>query len=308
MGRAVTAVTRRCEKSVEMWPLLFALLAMVHAEKKAVPTHCVYNDWTKWGACTAPCGGGIRTRHRPLDTGSSLLAYGWIANNQSNPLVDCPSAQSEISQCNGQKCEESNESFVCSVYLCFSGCIVSEWSKWSTCTCHEPRKSYRARQVKQYPHKSGVICPPLQQERHCIDTEPCFGTSCSFILTLLFPGPNNAIHEAKKDVPRTLHDSLGEYKQSTVKFDAISNQWQGESVLVVLFNSFVIFRRDLASPHAAITTDTCAAGNLCLESVLRLSPELKVLVEKQILMAKKLTGLIVALTSTAGEAERNDEA
>lgn len=47
-----------------------------------------------------------RMRLRELYAGSSLLAFGWINSNQndSNPLVNCPSAQSQLRQCNSHMC------------------------------------------------------------------------------------------------------------------------------------------------------------------------------------------------------------
>jgi hypothetical protein len=50
--------------------LRIVLLCVCVVAQTDMPAHCVYGGWTAWGECTAPCAGGVRTRHRPLDTGT----------------------------------------------------------------------------------------------------------------------------------------------------------------------------------------------------------------------------------------------
>jgi len=60
---------------------------------------CVFNDWEAWGACTKPCGGGIKYRYEqcfcPMFTGG-IPDDSWCAGEQ---LV-------ETKPCNEQSCDE----------------------------------------------------------------------------------------------------------------------------------------------------------------------------------------------------------
>lgn len=104
-----------------MLRIIFLFVCAAAEMADDVPAHCVYGGWTAWGECTAPCAGGVRTRHRPLDTGtpivhrqpnqnhvctgSSFLAYARLnVGNSTNPLMKCASAQSEVDPCNSQMC------------------------------------------------------------------------------------------------------------------------------------------------------------------------------------------------------------
>ena len=86
--------------------LLIVSTTAVDGMSQNVATYCVYGAWTEWGECTAPCAGGIHTRHRALDTTTTYAQFAQIApgSNDTNPLAKCESAQSQLESCNARMC------------------------------------------------------------------------------------------------------------------------------------------------------------------------------------------------------------
>lgn len=111
------------------------------------PVDCEVGDWGSFSACSVSCGGGERTRTRPV-----LVA----------PVGDgaaCP-ALSETEPCNETPCVTTD-------------CEVSEWEPWSDCssTCGEGIRT-RERAVLVEPTPDGEQCPTLFEVEACNDG-PC---------------------------------------------------------------------------------------------------------------------------------------
>jgi len=73
---------------------------------------CLFAAWEDWSACTKPCSGGQRSRHRGLYS---------EARGGGNPCP--PDAAMEIEACNTQTCANALEV-----------CGWGEWSQWDACT------------------------------------------------------------------------------------------------------------------------------------------------------------------------------
>ncbi len=110
------------------------------------PINCVVNNWTEWGACSKPCGGGTQVRTRNITTQPK---YGGTA---------CP-VLTETQACNTQACPVD--------------CEVDKWSDWGPCskTCGGGVKEKKTT-VKTQPQNGGKACPPLKQTEAC-NTQPC---------------------------------------------------------------------------------------------------------------------------------------
>ncbi|KFH13639.1 sushi domain (scr repeat) domain-containing protein, partial [Toxoplasma gondii VAND] len=106
---------------------------------------CEVGPWSDWSSCTAPCGGGTKTRMREV--------------RRKESGADCPPRRQEA---------------VCNQHICAIDCAVSEWTPWSACSvpCGEGQES-RRRHVTTEPEGMGSPCPPLAQDR------PCFAGLCS---------------------------------------------------------------------------------------------------------------------------------
>lgn len=70
---------------------------------------CKLHDWSKWGPCSAECGGGVRERNRDFTPGTP-----------GGEPCPCAHSMKEKEYCNEQPCEVDGE--------------WSTWSPWSTCS------------------------------------------------------------------------------------------------------------------------------------------------------------------------------
>lgn len=71
------------------------------------PVNCKLEDWSGWSKCSADCGGGVRQRLREVITAA---AHG------------------------GKPCDQSVEEQQCNVQSCEKDCVLTKWTKWSTCS------------------------------------------------------------------------------------------------------------------------------------------------------------------------------
>jgi hypothetical protein len=162
---------------------------------------CVLSDWSAWGACSVPCGGGTRIRTRtvlvPAANGGAacgVLEESENCNTQPCP-VDCVvSDWSEWSTCTatcgggmqtrtrtvlvpaqfgGAPCGSLSESRACNEQPCPIDCVVSDWSEWSTCTatCGGGMQT-RTRTVLVPAQFGGAACGSLSESRAC-NEQPC---------------------------------------------------------------------------------------------------------------------------------------
>jgi hypothetical protein len=110
------------------------------------PVDCVVSDWTPWGACSLPCGGGTQTRTRTIIT------------QAANGGTPCPINLVEEQSCNTQPCA--------------TDCVVSEWSAWSACTATCGGGEQTRTRTIITPASGGGACPPLTETRPC-NQQPC---------------------------------------------------------------------------------------------------------------------------------------
>jgi len=115
---------------------------------QACPIDCSMSDWSTWGACDKPCGGGSQTRTRTVITQSQ------------NGGKACPVELSETQSCNTQGCPVD--------------CVVSDWSTWGACDqpCGGGMQS-RTQTITRQAENGGKACPDfLFQGRYC-NTQAC---------------------------------------------------------------------------------------------------------------------------------------
>lgn len=107
------------------------------------PIDCIPADWSLhlWGSCTKSCGGGSRSRSRPI------------------------SAQH---QCGGKPCTRLEDDEVCNQRRCPVDCEMHLWSSWATCSegCGTGTQT-RVRAVKQEPLFGGKKCPHASEQQLC---------------------------------------------------------------------------------------------------------------------------------------------
>jgi len=113
----------------------------------AAPIDCVVSDWSNWGACTQPCGGGTQQRAKLILT---------------------------LPQNGGRACPNLIESQTCNTQTC--DCVVSDWSNWGACSknCGGGTQQ-RTKSITRQPQNGGRACPPsaeLTQSQSC-NTHSC---------------------------------------------------------------------------------------------------------------------------------------
>merc|ERR1719171_390900 len=84
------------------------LLEKESCSMQPCPIDCVVGEWSEYGMCSAPCGGGIQTRVR-------------------QPLTDAEHG--------GEPCGDLSEALECNVFACDRPCELDpEWSEWTECS------------------------------------------------------------------------------------------------------------------------------------------------------------------------------
>merc|ERR1719235_138040 len=84
------------------------LLEKESCNMQPCPIDCVVGEWSEYGMCSAPCGGGIQTRVR-------------------QPLTDAEHGS--------EPCGDLSEALECNVFACDRPCELDpEWSEWTECS------------------------------------------------------------------------------------------------------------------------------------------------------------------------------
>ncbi len=163
---------------------------------------CTVGDWSKWGDCDLPCGGGSRTRTRPIITHPTVGGAACPQTTDTEPCnvlpcdVDCEVSDWSLwSGCTtncgpgfksrsrsikkqaggkGNPCPDLTETADCGNKACPVNCSVGEWSEWSPCdvSCGGAGTSRRRRNVLIHPANGGLECPATEQVKIC-GSEPC---------------------------------------------------------------------------------------------------------------------------------------
>ena len=115
----------------------------------ACPPVCTLGEWSDSTKCSAECGGGTMMQRRSVK------------------CVGCDVGTEEA------RCGPSTQVVVCNLDACPRDCVVSSWSRWSTCgsSCGESIQS-RQRQVLAAASAGGARCPSLIEEAPCT-VSPC---------------------------------------------------------------------------------------------------------------------------------------
>lgn len=107
------------------------------------PVDCHYGRWTAWGACSKDCGGGFATKSRGIDIEA---AYG------------------------GKKCDTNSLTATksCNLQGCPVDCVMSKWSKATTCTatCGSGIQYQKRRVVRPNRH-GGKACGAIEHISAC---------------------------------------------------------------------------------------------------------------------------------------------
>eukprot|EP00927_Polykrikos_kofoidii_P023240 TRINITY_DN21471_c0_g1_i1.p1 TRINITY_DN21471_c0_g1~~TRINITY_DN21471_c0_g1_i1.p1 ORF type:complete len:744 (+),score=74.06 TRINITY_DN21471_c0_g1_i1:149-2233(+) len=107
---------------------------------------CEFAEWSSWSACSAKCGGGVRTRSRV------------IGRKAENGGRVCEGESMSVESCNKDPCVSND-------------CVLGEWGSWSSCSksCGGGF-SERARKVLVPAVAMGAQCGgPLGELRECSD-------------------------------------------------------------------------------------------------------------------------------------------
>ena len=111
------------------------------------PVHCLASEWSQWGACSATCGAGKKTRTRT------------VLRASSNGGTVCPPLEESAPCAAAQKCAID--------------CVQSDWSSYGECTTAcGPGLQYRTRDTEVAAGVGGTACGPTVQARDCT-TKPC---------------------------------------------------------------------------------------------------------------------------------------
>jgi len=108
------------------------------------PVDCEVGVWSEWTACTAGCGGGVRSR---------------IRQKKVPPKYD------------GEDCPETEQTVPCNVGRCNSDCVLGEWGAWTACSkaCDTGHRE-RRRGVEVDARGDGT-CPQADSEARLIFEE-----------------------------------------------------------------------------------------------------------------------------------------
>lgn len=106
---------------------------------------CVWGEFGEYSACSRTCGGGDRSRSRLIE----------VAPRNGGKLCE-PLAMTEVSKCNTQPCEETND------------CVFGKWTDWDACSCSCNGIRHRVRHIDLFPGRGGKACEgPLREVQHC---------------------------------------------------------------------------------------------------------------------------------------------
>jgi len=175
------------------------------------PIDCQKEPWEKWSACSADCGGGVRSRVREVIIPAK---YG------------------------GTSCGATEESEQCNAFACDQDCVMKEWTEWAECSkACDGGTTKRQRFVSSPATGTGKcadLWSPERLEYKVCNSEPC----------QLSTGMNTMKCKAKMDVVLLIDGSgsLGVtgWKAELKAADALLSAFEGAEdkiqVSVILYS------------------------------------------------------------------------
>jgi len=100
-------VTREILGNADGGAKCLPLTSMRTCNNKPCKVDCRLDVWSGWSKCSAECGGGVQQRVREV---TRAMKYG------------------------GKPCGQTSESRACATAACEKDCVLSDWTKWTTCS------------------------------------------------------------------------------------------------------------------------------------------------------------------------------
>jgi len=142
------------QRTIEQYPFKGApcpeLNMVLPCNEQKCAIDCAVGDWSGWSECTTKCGGGLKTRARPV---------------VREPMYK------------GEACGETEQVQGCNPQSCDVDCVLSDWTTWAPCSmgCGGGHTT-RIRTVVQ-PSVGGGDCPEIngatRLNRKPCNIEPC---------------------------------------------------------------------------------------------------------------------------------------
>eukprot|EP00928_Gymnodinium_smaydae_P045599 TRINITY_DN30377_c0_g1_i1.p1 TRINITY_DN30377_c0_g1~~TRINITY_DN30377_c0_g1_i1.p1 ORF type:complete len:909 (+),score=203.75 TRINITY_DN30377_c0_g1_i1:75-2801(+) len=150
-GGGVMTLTRSIVSPPEGGVACPALSKTQSCASERCPIDCRLGDWEGWSGCSAECGGGIRTRQRPI---LQEMKY------------------------RGRTCEQTTEAVSCNMDACNADCKLGDWTAWSSCSkACDGGSSLRTRGVLEEARGSGAC--PSSREAARLQRRPCNEQRCT---------------------------------------------------------------------------------------------------------------------------------
>mmetsp|Transcript_5820 Transcript_5820/g.13861 ORF Transcript_5820/g.13861 Transcript_5820/m.13861 type:complete len:1591 (+) Transcript_5820:108-4880(+) len=131
------------------------------------PEDCVLEDWSVWGPCDKPCGGGKMYRKR---------VYSEAANDGracQGPLAGMPVSTEEFRPCNNHTCESADSSLT-------DSCSMAAWSEWTACSSTD-EQVYRERHILHPATCTGQSCGgSMKETKLCDNADLATNVDCEF--------------------------------------------------------------------------------------------------------------------------------
>jgi len=138
-------ITRTVQAQPDGGTKCLPLKAMRSCSNKPCPVDCQLHAWSGWSKCSSDCGGGVTQRLREV---KRAMSYGGKACG----------ATSETKACNNQACEVD--------------CVLSRWTKWSSCSKDCDGGSKRRQKYVFKPAIGAGKCPD-KWEKDRLQYKPC---------------------------------------------------------------------------------------------------------------------------------------
>lgn len=113
---------------------------------QSCPIDCKVTEWAEWSACSALCGGGIRTRFRQIN---QMAQHGGEI---------CPGANDHSQSCNTQPCVPD--------------CKLDRWTEWSGCSRACNGGFQRRTRLISEPAKGNALCATEDQRNEFRKCDP----------------------------------------------------------------------------------------------------------------------------------------